>query len=114
MCSMSVRSDTGCDPPPFPRRPGKAGWERRFLSVDEGRLTLYSEEPSPGGPAPSPLQTIDLRSGHVHVDADVAYSEVPQLARRDLPYVFKVRVPISGPLYRLIVTNEVLYDRRDV
>ena len=72
-------------------RPGKAGWERRFLSVEAGRLTLYSEEPSPGGqPAPAPLQTVDLRSGHVHVDADVAYSEVPQLARRDLPYVFKV------------------------
>ncbi|XP_037091431.1 citron Rho-interacting kinase-like [Pollicipes pollicipes] len=73
-------------------RPGKAGWERRFLRVEEGQLTLYAEEPSPGGLAPAPLQTIDLRSGHVHVDADVAYSEVPQLARRDLPYVFKVGI----------------------
>ncbi|KAF0310045.1 Citron Rho-interacting kinase [Amphibalanus amphitrite] len=73
-------------------RAGKTGWERRFLCVEDGRLTLYAEEPSPGGPAPPPLQTVDLRSGHVHVDADVAYSEVPQLARRDLPYVFKVGI----------------------
>ncbi|XP_037088374.1 citron rho-interacting kinase-like [Pollicipes pollicipes] len=42
--------------------PGKAGWERRFLRVEEGQLTLYAEEPSPGGLAPAPLQTIDLRS----------------------------------------------------
>ena len=71
--------------------------------MEDGRLTLFAEEPSPGGPAPSPLQTIDLRSGHVHVDADVACSEVPQLARRDLPYVFKVGLVLGLPVLVLIL-----------
>ncbi|XP_071962561.1 citron rho-interacting kinase-like [Antedon mediterranea] len=69
-------------------RPGKQGWDRRWVCLEGTTLRIYNKDTS----AECPMQEHDLcpSDGEVSVSPGVSASDFPNSATMDLPYIMRI------------------------